>query len=134
MGLFPKAISCLQLGSENLKKVLRIIESYIILDPVGIMRRYADKLFSGFAALTVDLKPEASRTVMNVVEVAIQGCPLDLYFATFVDSGLFFKILAAVMDDDVCPPSKSDGFGVSDGVGEYDCDFAEYEYPSSVGS
>ena len=37
MGLFPKAIECLQFGSENLKKVLRIIEVYVILDPVGIM-------------------------------------------------------------------------------------------------
>jgi hypothetical protein len=107
MGLFPKAIACLQLGSENLKKVLRIVESYIMLDPVGIMQRYADKLFVGFAALTVDLKPEASRMVMSVVEVAIQGCPLDLYFGTFVDSGLFFKLLATVIDDDVCPPPLS---------------------------
>jgi hypothetical protein len=38
MGLFPKAVACLQLGSETLKKVLRIIEYYIILDPVGIMQ------------------------------------------------------------------------------------------------
>jgi hypothetical protein len=38
IGLFPRAIACLQLGSENLKKILRIIESYLILDPVGIMQ------------------------------------------------------------------------------------------------
>ena len=38
MGLFPKAIACLQLGSENLKMILKIIESYLILDPVGIMQ------------------------------------------------------------------------------------------------
>jgi hypothetical protein len=51
----------------------------------------------------LDLKPEASRMVMSVVEVAIQGCPLDLYFATFVESGLFFKVVAAVVDDNVSP-------------------------------
>jgi len=38
MGLFPKAIACLQLGSENLKKILKIIEAYLILDPVGVMK------------------------------------------------------------------------------------------------
>ena len=38
IGLFPRAIACLQFGSENLKKILRIIESYLILDPVGIMQ------------------------------------------------------------------------------------------------
>jgi len=36
-GLFPRAIACLQFGSENLKKVLKIIEGYLILDPSGIM-------------------------------------------------------------------------------------------------
>jgi hypothetical protein len=58
-------------------------------------------LFAGFAEIMLDLKPEASRMVMSVVEVAIQGCPLDLYFATFVESGLFFKVVAAVVDDNV---------------------------------
>jgi hypothetical protein len=38
IGLFPRAIACLQFGSENLKKILRIIESYLILDPAGIMQ------------------------------------------------------------------------------------------------
>jgi hypothetical protein len=38
MGLFPRAIACLQLGSENLKKVLRILEYYLTLDPVGLMQ------------------------------------------------------------------------------------------------
>lgn len=129
MGLFPKTIECLQLGSESLKSVLRIIEYYIILDPVGIMQRYAVKLFAGLTALTVDLKPEAHRMVMNVVELAIQGCPLDLYFATFVESGLFFKILAAVIDDNVSPILLLTDLT----VGKHDCDFAEYEYPCTIG-
>jgi hypothetical protein len=38
MGLFPKAIACLQFGSDTLKTVLKIIEYYIIIDPVGIMQ------------------------------------------------------------------------------------------------
>ena len=38
MGLFPRAITCLELGSENLKKVLKIMEEYLILDPIGIMQ------------------------------------------------------------------------------------------------
>jgi hypothetical protein len=48
-----------------------------------------------------DLKPEASRTVMSVVEVGIQACPIDLYFRPLADSGLFFKVVAAVLDDNV---------------------------------
>jgi len=47
------------------------------------------------------LKAEASKTVMSVVEVAIQGCTLDVYFDNLVGSGLFFKVIAAVLDDNV---------------------------------
>jgi hypothetical protein len=38
---------------------------------------------------------------MNVVEIAIQGCPLDIYFGHLVDSGLLFKVIATVLDDNV---------------------------------
>lgn len=38
MGLFPRAMACLQFESENLKKILKIIEAYLVLDPVGIMK------------------------------------------------------------------------------------------------
>jgi hypothetical protein len=38
VGMFPKAIACLQFGSDNLKKVLRIIEAYLILDSIGIVK------------------------------------------------------------------------------------------------
>ena len=48
-----------------------------------------------------ELKPEASRMVISVVEVGIQSCPIDVYFRPLVDSGLFFKVVAAVLDDNV---------------------------------
>ena len=51
-----------------------------------------------------ELKLEASRTVMSVVEVGSQACPIDLYFRPLVDSGLFFKVVAAVLDNNVVFP------------------------------
>jgi hypothetical protein len=57
----------------------------------------------GFAEIMTGLKPEASRTVMSVVEIAIQGCPLDVYFSPLVDSGLFIKVIAAVLEENVFP-------------------------------
>jgi len=47
------------------------------------------------------LKADANRAVMTVLEVAIQGCPLDIYFSIFVASGLFVKIIADVLTDNV---------------------------------
>jgi len=51
-----------------------------------------------------ELKLEASRTVMSVVEVGSQACPIDLYFRPLVDSGLFFKVVSPVLDDNVVSP------------------------------
>lgn len=116
MGLFPRAIACLQLGSESLKKVLRILECYLILDPVGLLqvctfltciansKRYSEPLFNAISEFTQGLKADAHRAVMTVLEVAIQGCPLHVYFTRFVSSGLFVQILAAVMNDNVSAP------------------------------
>jgi hypothetical protein len=53
----------------------------------------------------IDLKPEASRTVMNVVEISIQGCPIDIYLNGLVDSGLFLRVVEAVLNDNVFPMS-----------------------------
>jgi hypothetical protein len=48
-----------------------------------------------------NLKPEASRLIMSTVEIAIQACPVDILFESFVSSGLFFKVIAAVMNENV---------------------------------
>lgn len=139
MGLFPTAVACLQFGSDTLKKVLKIIEYYVILDPVGIMQvmikiyyvnvqRYANQLFAGFVDLG-DLKAEANRMMMSVIEVAIQGCPIDVFFTTFVESGLFYKVIAIVVVDNVSPAKFS-----SNGTGKFDHHLAIYERPCENGA
>jgi len=40
---------------------------------------------------------------MSVLEVAIQGCPLEVYFGYLVGTGLLLKVVAAVLDDTVTP-------------------------------
>jgi hypothetical protein len=134
MGLFPRVVACLQFGSDTLKKVLKIIEYYIILDPVGIMQviavmdyinaqRYANQLFAGFAGLG-ELKSEPNRMMMNIVELVIQGCPLNVFFSTFVESGLFYKIIAAVVIENVSPTKFS-----SNELGKLDYQFPIHEHP-----
>jgi len=77
----------------------------------------------------VGLNADANRAVMTVVEVAIQGCPLDIYFSIFVSSGLFVKIIADVLTDNVnlfpCIWLITEG--------KFDCQFPEYEYSRQGG-
>jgi len=51
--------------------------------------------------LVVDLKPEASRSVMGVVEIAIQGYAVDRFINDFLASGWFYRIVAAILDENV---------------------------------
>ena len=51
--------------------------------------------------MIVDLKPEASRSVMGVIEIAIQGYSVDRYINDFLASGLFYRIVAAILDENV---------------------------------
>jgi len=51
--------------------------------------------------LIVDLKQEASRSVMGVIEIAIQGYSVDRYINDFLASGLFYRIVAAILDENV---------------------------------
>jgi hypothetical protein len=67
-------------------------------------QRYASQLFAGFVGLG-ELKNEANRMVMSAVELVIQGCPLNVFFSTFVESGLYYKIIAAVVMENVPPRS-----------------------------
>ena len=66
---------------------------------------------------------------MTVLEVAVQGCPLDVYFSIFVASGLFIKIIAAVLTDNVnlFPWIRLIT------QGKFDCQFPEYEYSRQGG-
>jgi len=74
----------------------------------------------------VGLKADANRAVMTVLEVAVQGCPLDVYFSIFVASGLFIKIIAAVLTDNVKNLFTWIRLITQ---GKFDCQFPEYEYP-----
>lgn len=67
--IFPVA----EIGSETLRKVLEVIESYIILAPREMMIHYRDPLFMVFASLIGDLKTEPNRVVTGAVEMALRA-------------------------------------------------------------
>ena len=56
---------------------------------------------AAFAELVVDLKPVVTRAVMNVLEIAIQQCPIEMYMSAFLVSGLFYRIVGAIMIENV---------------------------------
>lgn len=102
--LAPYLFSIFELGSENLRKALEIIESYVMLAPREILDTdMRDQILRVFASLLGTLKAEANGVVTHVVEVMI--CEAELIggeqavavvASAIVESGLLGKVLEAL--------------------------------------
>lgn len=96
--LVPYIFPLAEMGSETLRKVLEIIESYIILAPREMIFNYRDPLFMVFASLIGDLKPEPNRVVTGAVEMVLRAAGNDENAVqeiakSMLDSGFLPKIL-----------------------------------------
>lgn len=70
------------------------------------------------------LKPELSRTLMSVVEIAIQQCAsIDDYFEALFSSGLFRRAIASVLSENVFSVLEIDP------LGKHGRHVAVYEHP-----
>jgi len=72
LDLFPYLIACMELASVALRKVLEIVDSYMLLAPREIIETYRRQLFESFANLLGQLKPEGQGTVTRIVEVLVR--------------------------------------------------------------
>jgi hypothetical protein len=73
LDLVPYLFPCVELGTLTLRKVLDIIESYVIIAPREMIETHRIALFDAFSSLQGTLKPEANGIVTNVVEIAIRA-------------------------------------------------------------
>ncbi|UZO19815.1 uncharacterized protein OCT59_011086 [Rhizophagus irregularis] len=95
--LVPAAIGLLEFGSETLKRVLRIIESYILLVPEMIVQSYSIPIMDAFTRLFGDLRPEACRAIIYVIDVTLQACPFGLLKESIISTGLLGKLLNTII-------------------------------------
>lgn len=63
----------LDYGSDNLKQVLRIIESYVLLAPVTVLQGYSVVFMEKLVLLIGNLKPEAMTSILACVDGMLQG-------------------------------------------------------------
>lgn len=73
LSLFPYLIGCLEFSSITLRRVLEIVDSYVLLAPRDIIETYRVQLFSSFAGLLKTLKPETAGIVTRIVEILIRA-------------------------------------------------------------
>ncbi|RPA77602.1 ARM repeat-containing protein [Ascobolus immersus RN42] len=74
LDLLPYLIPCLDLGTLSLKRVLDVLEGYVILAPRFVLDTYGLTIASHFSSLLREgnLKPEANSILTTIVEVMIR--------------------------------------------------------------
>ncbi|XP_013780751.1 importin-11-like [Limulus polyphemus] len=80
----------LELGSENLRTCLHIVQGYILLAPQEFLQNYGQNLVSSCCSMITDIRPEGMVLVMRCVEVVLRVFPEE-------GSDLFHPLLSTVL-------------------------------------
>ncbi|KAL3866114.1 hypothetical protein ACJMK2_043446 [Sinanodonta woodiana] len=104
LNIFKNMSSLLELGTENLRICLKIIEAYLLLGPREFMEMYSSDLVRSLAGLLTDLRTEGVVLVLKVIELVFKAFPKEgpEVFRSVLPS--FFQ---AVLDKDEHPVVNS---------------------------
>nr|KAJ3421434.1 Importin-11 [Polyrhizophydium stewartii] len=101
VALVPYATHLITFGSENLKRVLHIVEAYVVLDPLAVLQANAMPIMSTIAGMLGELRAEASNALMRTVDTIVQACHAANCFGAISQvissSSLFAKMLSLVL-------------------------------------
>ncbi|KAI8980480.1 armadillo-type protein [Pilobolus umbonatus] len=98
MSLYPVAIELLDYDTENLRKILKIIESYLLLDPQHCMS-LSLPLFTKLGSKIMYCKETASSYITHTVDMVLQVAPLPVYSESLIQSGLLTNVLIVLLQD-----------------------------------
>ncbi|KAI8142979.1 armadillo-type protein [Fennellomyces sp. T-0311] len=101
LSMLPAAIGLLEYDTEGLRKTLKIIESYVLLDGQITLQQGALQLFSGLASYIGSSKVEVAASISYLGETALQSCPVEVYGEALVQSGLLGNILNVLIQDEL---------------------------------
>ncbi|ESO88153.1 hypothetical protein LOTGIDRAFT_219538 [Lottia gigantea] len=66
-----------ELGTENLRICLKVIEAYILLGPHEFMQAYSGVLVPSFSSLMTDIRAEGLVMILRVIEVVFKTFPTE---------------------------------------------------------
>lgn len=100
--MMPVAIGLLSYGTENIKRVLHIIEGYILLETLPTLQAYALPIIEQISLMLGALKPAVSDSLLNCIDVMLQVCDQANCFAAMSQiiygSTLIGKLLTVVLE------------------------------------
>ncbi|KAL0090725.1 armadillo-type protein, partial [Phycomyces blakesleeanus] len=101
MKLLPIAIELLDFDTENMRKVLKIIESYILLSPEATLQQYAMGLFGRLASYVGNSKAEVASNIVSTADLALMSVPIQMYGDALVQSGLLGSVLQTFLQEEL---------------------------------
>ncbi|KAF9169445.1 Importin-11 [Mortierella sp. AD011] len=98
LSLVPAAVTLLSEGMDHMRTMLKILQSYLMLDAEKTFHIAGPSLISGVANLLGEgLRAEASVSIMQFMDITALSCPVRITGDLYVTSGLLNKVLSTIM-------------------------------------
>ncbi|KAJ1827661.1 hypothetical protein LPJ70_007431, partial [Coemansia sp. RSA 2708] len=90
----------LQYSSETLRKVLKVVEGYVLVDAVGVFRAGGPAIVEALHALVSDtsLTTRATAAGYNALNIIVQCVPFDIAGKSIVDSNALWTAFTCIHD------------------------------------
>ncbi|KAF9953439.1 hypothetical protein BGZ72_005413 [Mortierella alpina] len=98
LSLVPAAVALLSEGMDHMRTMLKILQSYLMLDAERTFQVSGPALINAVAGLLGEgLRSEASVAIMQFMDYAALTCPIRITGDLYVSSGLLNKVLSVIM-------------------------------------
>ncbi|KAG0325096.1 hypothetical protein BGZ99_001062 [Dissophora globulifera] len=98
LSLVPAAVALLSEGMDHMRTMLKILQSYLMLDAERTFQAAGPALINGIAGLLGEgLRSEASVAIMQFMDITALTCSLRMTGEIYVSSGMLNKILSVIM-------------------------------------
>ncbi|KAG0038683.1 Importin-11 [Podila clonocystis] len=98
ISLAPAAVTLLSEGMDNMRTMLKILQSYLLIDAERTFQAAGSAIISAVAGLLGGLRVEASVAIMQFMDVVAQTCPVRIAGEIYVSSGLMHKVLSIIIE------------------------------------
>ncbi|XP_062597784.1 importin-11-like [Saccostrea cucullata] len=94
--LYRNMPGLLEMGTENLRTCLKIIEAYLLLCPQQFMHHFCNSLASSLHGLMKDIREDGQILILRVVEVALKLFPKE---GPDIFMNMFVSIVDSILKD-----------------------------------
>ncbi|KAG9327329.1 hypothetical protein KVV02_007105 [Mortierella alpina] len=98
LSLVPAAVALLSEGMDHMRTMLKILQSYLMLDAERTFQVSGPALINAIAGLLGEgLRSEASVSIMQFMDIAALTCPVRITGELYISTGLLNKVLSVIM-------------------------------------